>query len=311
MLCAVCCLPIELLAGERSGAVAQKSPVAVAGGAAANAITDSLLFQGQVLFARNCSVGYCHGKGGRAGRGPRLRGRRLPGDYLFDVIQNGISNSTMRSWGDRLTADEIRSIVAFIHVLSDVKHGDPDPVFGRGRFSAQNVRTLQERTEPIIGESSDLIGDPERGRALFYDPGDDRNCGHCHEINGSGFGIGPDLGGLATAPARMLLRDILLPNAFVIPQGLVTEMVMTRGDTIDVVRVSETDRRVKAYDITAFPPVMRSIRKTKIQSEETTRRSAMPDLYAQRYTLQQLLDLISFIKAGSGQPVVAEDLFSL
>ena len=30
---------------------------------------------GEKTFAASCSVGYCHGKAGRAGRGPRLRGR--------------------------------------------------------------------------------------------------------------------------------------------------------------------------------------------------------------------------------------------
>ncbi len=273
---------------------------------------DSVLFQGQVLFARNCSVGYCHGKGGRAGRGPRLRGRKLPPDYLGRVIRDGIPNSTMGSWGDRLSEDEIASIVSFIQVLADLAPGDPDPVFGGGRFSAADVRRARKATEPapVPGGTSGLVGDPRRGRSLFFDSGDDHGCAHCHAIGGRGTAVGPELGLLASAPPRMLLREILTPDLFVIPDGRVIELVTTAGDTLEVLRLGETGTRVKLFDVTGFPPVRRNIRKDRILSQQQTSRSAMPDTYASRYTVQQLLDLISFIRAGSGSPPVAfEDLF--
>ena len=37
---------------------------------------------GEGIFAQSCSVGYCHGAAGSAGRGPRLRGRRLERSYV-------------------------------------------------------------------------------------------------------------------------------------------------------------------------------------------------------------------------------------
>ena len=273
---------------------------------------DSLLFQGQVLFARNCSVGYCHGKGGRAGRGPRMRGRKLPADYLIRVIRDGIPNSTMGSWGDRLTGGEIASIVSFIQVLADLAPSGPDPVFGGGRFSAADVRRAGKATEPAPAAPppSGLYGDPGRGRSLFFDSGDDHGCAHCHAIGGRGSAAAPDLGLLASAPPRMLLREILTPDAFAIPGGRVIELVTAKGDTLEVLRLGETETRVKVFDVTRFPPVTRNIRKDRILSEQPTSRSAMPDTYASRYTVQQLLDLISFIRAGSGSPPAAfEDLF--
>ena len=134
--------------GTAEGRSKLEEPSKVEGGselaARSGAADDSVLFQGQVLFARNCSVGYCHGKGGRAGRGPRLRGRKLPADYLGRVIRDGIPNSTMGSWGDRMSEDEIASIVSFIQTLADLAPGDPDPVFGGGRYSAANVRRVEK-----------------------------------------------------------------------------------------------------------------------------------------------------------------------
>lgn len=296
--------------GAADGRAGLEEPSSLTAGSATDG--DSLLFQGQVLFARNCSVGYCHGKGGRAGRGPRLRGRKLPADYLTRVIRDGIPNSTMGSWGDRLTEGEIASIVSFIQVLADLNLTDPDPVFGGGRFSAADVRRVGKTTEPVpvAAKPSGLYGDPDRGRSLFFDSGDDHGCAHCHAIGGRGSAAAPDLGLLASAPPRMLLREILTPDAFAIPGGRVIELVTAKGDTLEVLRLGETETRVKVFDVTRFPPVTRNIRKDRILSEHPTSRSAMPDTYASRYTVQQLLDLISFIRAGSGSPPAAlEDLF--
>ena len=296
--------------GTAEGRSRLEEPSSLTAGSATD--RDSLLFQGQVLFARNCSVGYCHGKGGRAGRGPRMRGRKLPADYLIRVIRDGIPNSTMGSWGDRLTEGEIASIVSFIQVLADLAPSGPDPVFGGGRFSAANVRRVGKSTEPapVPAAPSGIFGDPGKGRSLFFDSGDDHGCAHCHAIGGRGSAAAPDLGLLASAPPRMLLREILTPDAFAIPGGRVIELVTTAGDTLEVLRLGETETRVKVFDVTRFPPVTRNIRKERILSEHPTSRSAMPDTYASRYTVQQLLDLISFIRAGSGSPPVAfEDLF--
>src|SRR5262245_59267694 len=60
-----------------------------------------VIAQGSTLFAQSCSVGYCHGVAGKAGRGPRLRGREWDKNYLFKVTFGGIPNSSMPAWKDR------------------------------------------------------------------------------------------------------------------------------------------------------------------------------------------------------------------
>ena len=67
--------------------------------------------RGEQIFAQNCSVGYCHGIAGVAGRGPRLRGRSFAKDYLYNVTRDGIPSSAMPAWKDRLKEDDIRAVV--------------------------------------------------------------------------------------------------------------------------------------------------------------------------------------------------------
>src|SRR5258706_14033402 len=53
-----------------------------------------LIARGSVLFGQSCSVGYCHGVAGKAGRGPRLRGGEGDRNYLFKVTFEGIPHAS-------------------------------------------------------------------------------------------------------------------------------------------------------------------------------------------------------------------------
>ena len=106
--------------------------------------------------------------------------------------------------------------------------------------------------------------------------------------------------------------DILLPNAVVAEGGRLHEIITVDGRQFDVVPVGDTATRIKVFDASGFPPVLRSIRKDSIQSISPTGRSAMPATYGEQYTVKEILDIIAFIKAAGSdtpQPVNLSDLF--
>lgn len=83
-------------------------------------LNDAAMVQaGAALFARTCGVGYCHGAEGRVGGGPRLRGRKLDAEYLFDTITNG--KRLMPPWGHLYSPEQIWQLVAYIKSLENVK----------------------------------------------------------------------------------------------------------------------------------------------------------------------------------------------
>ena len=84
-----------------------------------------MIARGEKIFAQSCSVGYCHGVAGAAGRGPRLRGRTFPKDYLLNVTRDGIPSSAMPAWKGRLKDDEIRAVVEYVASLASAT--DPAP----------------------------------------------------------------------------------------------------------------------------------------------------------------------------------------
>ena len=131
-------------------------------------------------------------------------------------------------------------------------------------------------------------------------------------FNGKSAGVGPDLSRSAAKPAGEILKAIVLPNEFVSQGGQLFEMATEEGENLQIVLAGETSSRLKIYDVSSSPPVLRSIKKEQIQRLEPRNRSAMPQTYSQHYTLQQLLDIVSFLKTETAGPpvhVLFEDLF--
>ncbi|MCY3757509.1 MAG: c-type cytochrome [Acidobacteria bacterium] len=273
---------------------------------------------GRILFARSCSVGYCHGAEGRAGGGPRLRGKQWEPGYLYRVTAEGIPRSSMPGWKEKLSQDEIWSVVAYVMSLSDPEasgaaEASSAAAPGPGESAPQSGETTGP-TEPLpeAGKvQAGLRGEPDKGRELFFDAADDLNCAQCHRTRGMGAEVGPDLSGLADRPARQILRDIVLPGARLSSQPALFELTTTAGERLMVLKAGEQEQRIRFYDITALPPVRRTLNRDRVQSLEPQPGSPMPDSYGRRYTLKQLLDLVSFLKAGepgSSSAVTLEDL---
>ena len=205
---------------------------------------------GRTLFARSCSVGYCHGAEGRAGGGPRLRGKQWDPGYLYRVTAEGIPRSSMPGWKEKLSQDEIWSVVAYVMSLSDPEasgaakaasagapgSGEPAPESGQTTGPSE---PLPEGGKAQAG----LTGEPGKGRELFFNAADDLNCAQCHRVRGMGAEIGPDLSGVADRPAWQILRDILLPGARLSSRPAFFELTTVDGERLMVLKAGEQGQR--------------------------------------------------------------------
>jgi putative heme-binding domain-containing protein len=270
---------------------------------------------GEKTFAANCSVGYCHGKAGRAGRGPRLRGKTWDKQYLYDVILNGVPSSSMPAWKDRLSEKEIWEVVAYIMTLSKLTSDslDSPEVSAASVPSPASEPKEKSAALPAAPPSSPfLLGDPNRGKDLFFDSSNDLNCGNCHRVRGVGNDVGPDLTGDQHRPAKDLFRDIVLPSYAITPGRELLAITLKTGERIKALKVTEDNSQIKVYDVGSLPAVLRTIPKTQIQKRESEKLSGMPGKYGEIYTLKQLLDIVAYLKSGdtaAGPPVGLQDLF--
>jgi cytochrome c553 len=82
--------------------------------AAALCAQDAGVVRGEKVFQTNCSVPYCHGPNGTAGRAPRLAGHNFTARDLYSRVFNGIPDTAMPAFGAQLNADDISAVVSYV-----------------------------------------------------------------------------------------------------------------------------------------------------------------------------------------------------
>jgi putative heme-binding domain-containing protein len=271
-----------------------------------------LIARGSTLFAQSCSVGYCHGVAGKAGRGPRLRGREWDKNYLFKVTFEGIPNSSMPAWKGRLTEAEIAAVVAYVLTLSKLPSDNTEATLAVPVASlpvaASEASPTKSEASPVDGS---FFGNAEKGKALFFDSSNDWHCGACHKIGGTGASVGPELNGVRSKSVKDLFIDIVLPSAHLSPDRPFLSITTKSGEQIQGVKSEESSTHIKLYDIRSLPAVLRNLPKEQIQKLDIQSRSAMPANYGEMYTVKQLLDIIAFLKASGSGPAQAVSLNDL
>jgi mono/diheme cytochrome c family protein len=230
--------------------------------------------RGAQLYRAQCAVPYCHGPDGTAGRAPRLIGHTYSLNGMFKVISWGIAGTGMPEFTSRLKTREIDDLVAFVMTL-------------RGGPAA---------TAPAPVTPRALTGEAKAGRALFFDAARTGACGTCHELDGWGVPVGPDLAALS-------------PGQFADLRGVTTHRVVTarpRSLTIDsreppfpALLVERTEARVRVYDLTAALPVLRTFAAAQIALEPGT--SWRHEQAARIYTSGELETIAGFLRWRAGQ----------
>ena len=134
---------------------------------------------GRALFNSTCAA--CHGQDATGGRGPALNTGNFShgsGDYeIFQVIRGGVTGTQMPNFS-ALPSDDVWRLVTYIKSLSN---GGPAP-------------------------ATVAAGDAAAGQSLFFGAG---NCTSCHEVNGRGNLIGPDLSAEGQKPLNAVRAGVM------------------------------------------------------------------------------------------------------
>jgi uncharacterized repeat protein (TIGR03806 family) len=171
-----------------------------------------------------------------------------------------------------------------------------DPVI-RGLFE----RFLpEERRSQALGAVVDraellsLEGDVERGRDLFFNA-EGVQCRNCHQVEGRGRIVGPDLSHVAKENAKpQILEAILDPSAKIDAKYVNYILVTTDGRVLTGVLLERTDDVVKLRDAQGNEhPVPRE----EIEELASQPKSLMPELLLQEMTAAEVADLLAFLSS--------------
>jgi putative membrane-bound dehydrogenase-like protein len=131
-------------------------------------------------------------------------------------------------------------------------------------------------------------GDAERGREVFR-----QNCAACHQIASVGTSVGPDISDTRTKTAAMLLQDILNPNA-AIDANYVNYLVVTKsGKEITGILAAESASSITLRRAEGQTDL---ILRQDIDELRSTGASLMPEGLEKTITIEQMADLIAFLK---------------
>jgi putative membrane-bound dehydrogenase-like protein len=150
----------------------------------------------------------------------------------------------------------------------------------------------RERVVESFRPSIQLSGDRKHGAEIFA-----RACLQCHAMQGEGNRVGPDLSGIAVQPRETMLMNILDPSRQVLPDFVSYTAVTTDGETVTGLITSEstasiTLRRPNAPDAT--------IERGRIKQLKADGKSLMPDGLEQGLAVQDMADLLSFLRQPDG-----------
>ena len=131
-------------------------------------------------------------------------------------------------------------------------------------------------------------GDPAKGRAVF-----EKNCVTCHRVANVGVNVGPDIGDTRDKLPAYLLMNILDPNRAVDANYFGYTLITKQGKPYTGLIKSET-----AVSITMRLPEGKeeTILRSDVDELKTNGLSLMPVGFEKNISIEQMADLISYLK---------------
>lgn len=267
---------------------------------------------GRRIFTGSCSMGYCHGLGGAGGGGPKLAGRKFSLRYLTQVISEGVPETTMPGFKNNLSKEQLGNLILYVQSLATTTATESNqqdaqaavqehlPTSGN-KSSATTQIVAPAKTIALSAEDRELMGDAAAGRTLFFGSSSEPSCIVCHSLGGRGGKIALDLSEIAAKPAKDILQSISEPSANVDGKYSTLALTLKNGNRFTGVKRDEDDTTIRLYDTSSLPPISRNFLKAEIAKIETLKASAMPGDFAAKFTRQQLLDLVGFLKTTGAE----------
>ncbi len=196
----------------------------------------------------------------------------------------------MRMYGVMVVVDDLDAFLA--HPVTP-----KDPI-GSNRSFVKNWSVDDFKNtldQGLLGRS------PEIGHKLFVEA----SCAQCHQVQGVGGKVGPELDTLLTrwkGDRLGVLREILDPSHKIDDKYLVKVVITSSGNVFTGIVVSEDKNTLSLLDNPeATSP--RVINKRDIEEMSVTTTSLMPKALLDRFTEDEIYEVLSYIESIQSQPV--------
>ena len=159
---------------------------------------------------------------------------------------------------------------------------------------ADRARVLEQYAGALT-----LEADQTRGGRLVA-----QHCVACHQIQGRGRRLGPDLSGIGSQPKQQLLVSLLDPSRQVSPDYLAYTLVTTDGQVLSGLVGNETPHSVTLRRPEGTDEI---IPRASIEMLKASGKSLMPEGFEQKLTPQDVADLLEFLRRPDATLLVPPD----
>ena len=212
-----------------------------------------------------------------------LAGHTWGGELLLELVRQGRASPRLlleRNVQQRLLAGEIPDMETRVAQLTT------------------NLPTASEATAELMETSRRAFAhaphDLANGQAVFK-----RACANCHQLDGQGPLVGPQLDGVGNRGLERLLEDTLDPNRNVDVAFRTTTLVLESGKIVSGLLRGERGETVVLVDEKGEEVV---ISKSAIEQQVPGALSLMPENAASSLQQQDLLDLLAYLLAKRAAP---------
>ncbi|MCW5982546.1 MAG: c-type cytochrome [Bryobacteraceae bacterium] len=180
--------------------------------------------------------------------------------------------------------------LAFRHRRQLIMHRDP-AIRDAARPLLEEAQGERSKVIARYQPALERAGDPGRGKAVF-----ESVCAKCHKLSGKGAEVGPDLATVRHQTKQVLLTAILDPNQS-ISQGYEAYVVeRVSGGAVDGVMGPQTATTITLRHEEGKEDV---IPRSDIRNMYAANLSAMPADLEKQVDVQQMADLLEYIKAAN------------
>jgi alcohol dehydrogenase (cytochrome c) len=141
------------------------------------------------------------------------------------------------------------------------------------------------------GREEAISGNAAAGKEIFFGKA---ACQTCHEVNGRGGGVGPDLSTSGQWTVQALREALLNPNEQEGRRPSVVSVKTKDGRQIRGIRKNEDSFSVQLMDATDQMHLLQKKDLAELRYEE---KSLMPDDYGKRLSHQEVQDLLVYLKS--------------
>jgi len=142
-----------------------------------------------------------------------------------------------------------------------------------------------EKFKPALS----LTGDATKGKQVFTTSG----CIACHQLDGAGLPVGPDLRSVVQHTPEKLFNSILDPSAVIEPGFAAYHCTLKSGEQLYGIVATETSSSIT---MKLAGNIVRSVLRSEVKELKSTQTSLMPDGLEAALNPQSLADLIKYLQ---------------